>query len=314
MPQQRPFPTDPELTAISIGYRNRRMIADSVLPPVKVNSPQFKWYEHKSEERMVMPDTKVSRKGQVSEVEFSLDEKDGSVEEHGLEDAVPLSDIAEAPKGFNPLGYAVEGVTDIMLLGKEMRAKKILFDPTNYNYTKALVAAASGVEATKFSDPNADLLRFLLEQLDRPLMRPNTLTLGRKEWTQLRMNKSLVSTSLGNSGETGTLTTRQVADILEIDTINIGESIYNAANKGKGADIKKMWTGSAAFTYLDSNIKSIKNPKLTFGFNAVYKSRYTKRWHDENIGADGGQRVRVIEKCKPLVISKECGLLLTDVL
>ena len=40
-----PFPIDPHLTAIAIGYRNLSLIADSVLPRVPVGKAEFKWWK-----------------------------------------------------------------------------------------------------------------------------------------------------------------------------------------------------------------------------------------------------------------------------
>ena len=40
------FPVNPVLTAIAIAYRNRRMIADDVLPRTDVGKQEFKYLQH----------------------------------------------------------------------------------------------------------------------------------------------------------------------------------------------------------------------------------------------------------------------------
>ena len=40
------FPVNPVLTAIAIAYRNRRMIADEVLPRTDMGKQEFKYLQH----------------------------------------------------------------------------------------------------------------------------------------------------------------------------------------------------------------------------------------------------------------------------
>jgi len=91
----RPFPIDPTLTAIAIGYRNPAhvLIAKRALPPLPVLSETFKWNEYPLAEGFTVPDTKVGRKSRPNQVEFNVSEKDASVEDYGLDDPIPYSDI-----------------------------------------------------------------------------------------------------------------------------------------------------------------------------------------------------------------------------
>lgn len=304
----RPFPFDPVRTAIAIAYTNNRLIADSVLPRVPVGKESFKWLKFGKNDRLELVDDKVSRKGLTNEVEFSATEETASTEDHGLQDGIPQSDIDNAPENYDPLDHATEGLTDLILLNREVRAAKVLFDASNYGSNVRDTEAAM-----KFSNKDADLLAYLLEQLDEPLMRPNTLTIGRKEWTQLRTNRAMVAAMHGNSGDRGTLTTQQVAELLELENVFVGEARFNTAQKGKPVEMKRAWTGHAAFTYLDGQADTM-NGRMTWGLTAEFGERFTGTWWDKDIGLRGGEVVRVGESVKELAVAPDCGLLLKNVL
>jgi hypothetical protein len=308
MAAQAPFPIDPVRTGIVIAYRNGTLIADLVMPRHSVGGELFEWFEYAKAERLTHIETEVSRKGRTQEVEFSATEKEASTADYGLEDNVPQSDIDKAAgTDYDPLDHAAEGLTDLILLGREVRAAQAVFNPANHEYGKVCEAAE------KFSNRDADLMGFLLQELDKPLMRPNTLTIGRAEWTQLRLNRSLVAAAHGNSGDKGTVSLQQMRELLEIENIYVGEGRINIAKKGKAPEIKRVWAGHAAFTFLAPNVE-IPAGTLTWGATAQYGDRFAASWYDKDIGLKGGECVRVGEQVKELVIAKECGLLLRNVI
>jgi len=308
MAAQAPFPIDPIRTGIVMAYRNDKLIADQVMPRFPVGSESFKWFEYASAERLTLLDTEISRKGAAKEVEFTAAERDSSTKDYGLDDMVPQSDIDKATgSDYDPLDHAAEGLTDLILLDREVRTARAVFNPNNHAYGEALSAGL------KFSNRDADLLPYLLEQLDKPLMRPNSMTLGRAEWTQLRVNRSLVSAALGNSGDKGVVTLAQLKELLELDDIAIGETRVNIARRGKQAEIKRVWADHCAFTYQAPNV-AVAAGTLTWGLTAQYDDRFAGSWYDKDVGLKGGYCLRVGEQVKELVIAKECGVLLQNVI
>lgn len=308
MAAQAPFPIDPVRTGIVMAYRNDRLIADQVMPRKSVGGEQFKWWEYDKAERLTHVDTEVSRKGATKEVEFEASEKDGSTADFGLDDVVPQSDIDKAAgTDYDPLDHASEALTDLILLDREVRVARATFNPANHAHGKVVAAGE------KFSNRDADLLAFLLQELDKPLMRPNSLTIGRAEWTALRVNRAMVAAAHGNSGDKGVVSIAQMLELLELENIFIGEGRVNIAKKGKPAEIKRVWAGHAAFTYLAPNVE-VPAGTLTWGVTAQYDDRFAAVYTTDKAGLKGGYRVRVGEQVKELVIAKECGLLLQNVI
>ncbi len=51
---------------------------------------------------------------------------------------------------------------------------------------------------------------------------------------------------------------------------------------------------------------------VTFGFTAEWGGRIAGQWEDKNIGLRGGQRVRVGESVKELIIASQAGYFIED--
>ena len=115
-----PFTPDVEQTAIAIAYRNRALVADTLAPYSPVGLRNYKWTEFKKGEKFTVVDDKIGRKSTPNQVEFSVEERTGSVVDHGLSDVVPNDDVTNAPANYNPRTHAAESLTDLVLLNREI--------------------------------------------------------------------------------------------------------------------------------------------------------------------------------------------------
>lgn len=303
MGQKYPFPVDPHLTQIAMAYRNAAMIADSVLPRITVGGETFKYTKYHKDERFTVPETAVGRKSRVNEVEFGATEAEASTRDYGLEDPIPQADINAANGRFNPVEQAVEAMQDLIALGREVRVSSMVMDANNYD------AANKKAVANAWTDQaNSKPLDDLLEALDAPLMRPNVLTLGQANWRALSIHPQVVKAVHGNSGDSGVARRQQVADLLEVEEILVGQSHVNTAKKGQAASFSRVWDGVLA---IHRNRAANSRNGITFGFTAEYGDRVSGQWEDKNIGLRGGQRVRTGESVKELITAPDLAYLLT---
>lgn len=96
MAPNRPFQSDPVLTAIAVGYKNPESsrIADDVMPRHTVGGEKFGWTEFPIDEAFNTPDARVGRKGRVNQLEFGGKTRTSEVEDYGLDAPVPLPPLA----------------------------------------------------------------------------------------------------------------------------------------------------------------------------------------------------------------------------
>lgn len=312
----RPFPIDPTLTAIAIGYRNpaATLIYSRVLPGVTVLSEQFKWTEFPLAEGFSVPELEVGRKGRVNQVEFTATERDSSVKDYGLDDAIPYSDIeaaararAEKRSNIDPRNMAVEGLTNLIELGREVRAAQVVQDPNNYDADKKI--ALTGTD--KFSDyENSDPYGVIDEGMEKTLVyRPNTIAMGQPVWSKIKRHPKLIKAVKGGLTEDGAITKAQFAELFELapENVLIGMAQVNLSRKGQAVNLSRVWGKSIQLLYIDPSKRQADGSVITWGFTAELGGRISGSIEDKDIGLQGGERVRVGERVRELVAAKSVG-------
>lgn len=302
------FPYSAEYSAIAIAYHNTKLIADLVLPRVVVGKKEFKYTEYPLADSFTVPDTLYPKKGRPNMVDFGGSEVTSMTIDYGLEDTISNDDITNAPEGSNLEGKGVEYVTDLVALAREVRTAAVIFNTANYASSNTLALTGTA----KFSDyENSDPLKVLVEALDTPIMRPNTMTIGRLAWSKLIMHPKVVKAAQGNSGDSGIALKARVAEILELDNIFVGEGRLNTAKKGQTAIMERVWGNNISLTYLNALADTQRG--VTFGFTAQYGTKQAGS-DTVDVGINGGRLVRSAESIKELIVAKDVGFLLEDVI
>lgn len=318
----RPFPVDPVLTAIAIGYRNDRanLIADDVLPRVPVFGSKFSWTRYPIAQLFTVPKTEVGRRGRVERVEFSGKEESSEVKDYGLEDAIPQGDIDDAntmrTRGLgmhNPVDFAVEGLMDLVLLDREVRVAEMVQNPANYASNKRLVLSG----ADRFSDGLSPIIETLKAAFNGTLIfRPNTMTMSRPVWSVISSHPEIVNAVKGNVTSKGIVTPEEFVNLFRgegLMKLNIGESFVNIARPGQSAQLSRVWGNFISLTYINPVARPNAN-SLTFGMTAMYGTRVAGQWEDKDIGLDGGQIVRTGERVRELIVAPDVGFLIQNVI
>lgn len=297
-----PFPIQPELTAIAIGYRNTRLIADEVLPRVPVGKQEFKYLKYGIGEVFTVPDTKVGRKSKPNEVEFSATEVTDSTSDYGLDDPIPQADIDNAPANYDPLGRATEMISNLIALDREVRSAALTFNLNNYASTNR--ATLSGT--SQWSDfTNSDPISAILAALDACIMRPNVMVLGQAVFTKLSTHPKVVQAFYGNAATAGVVRREFLAQLFELDKVLVGQGFVNTAKKGQTPVIARVWGKHCSLLFQDPTADT--RGGTTFGLTAQFGDRIAGAIEDKYIGIRGGQRVRVGESVKELITANDLG-------
>lgn len=313
---KRPFITSALLTAVAIAYRNpaSSLIHQRALPRLEVLSESFKYNVFPITEAFTLPELEVGRKGQPSQIEFTADEVESSTKDYGLDDAIPQSDITEAAKAraekrsmFDPRASAVEGLTNLIELGREVRTAKVVQDPDNFPAAQKIAL----VGTDKFSDyANSDPYGVIDEGMDKTLVyRPNHIVMGQPVWSKAKRHPKLIKAVKGGLSEDGAITKAQFAELFEIDIDNllIGMAQVNLAKKGQAVSLSRVWGNSIQLLYLDMTKQSTTDAVMTWGFSAELGTRISGSIEDPDIGLHGGERIRVGEQVREHVCAKALG-------
>jgi len=300
-----PFPIETALTAIAVRYRNPTTIADQVLPRVPVATQEFKYFVHTLADGFTLPDTKVGRRSKPNEIEFSATETAGICWDYGLDDPIPMADLANAPANMDPRGRAVEGLADLIALDREVRTANLVFSLNTYPNSPNNRTTLSGT--TQWSDyTNSNPVTAILAALDGPVMRPNVMVLGQATWTQLRGHPRLVQAVYGTAQTAGVVTREQVAQLFEIDEVLVGQGFVNTAKRGQTPTLTRVWGKHAALIHRDG-MADTRGNRTTFGFTAQFGERVAGAIPDPNIGIRGGERIRVGESVAEVISAPDLG-------
>lgn len=306
-----PFPITPELQAIALAYRNNKLIADDVLPRVPVGLQSFRYMSYPKGQFMTVVETRVSRKGAPNEVEFTGTEVTDSTNDEALDDMVPINDIEVASKqGLpDPIGQAVEGLSELIALKREVRAATLVFGASNYASSNK-TAKSGNAQWSDYTAGHSDPINDIMTGLDTCIMRPNVMVLGNSVSSKLRRHPSIVKSYNGTAGDTGIVPLQYLADLFELDEVLVGQGWVNTAKKGQAANLSRVWGNHCALIY--RNKLATNNRGTTFGFTAQSGTRIAGQQYDGNIGMRGGQKVRVGESVKELIMANDLGYLIAD--
>jgi hypothetical protein len=297
-----PFPIQPELTAIAAMYRNRRMIADQVAPRRRVNTQEFKYLKHDFAEGFTVPDTKVGRKSAPNQVEFSATEVTASTQDYALDDAIPKADIDNAPPNYDPRGKAVEFLTNLIELDREVRVANAVFNANNY--AAANKQTLSGT--SQFSDfTNSDPIDVITTALDGMVMRPNIMVIGRLAFSKLARHPKVVKAYYGTGNDTGVATKNAIAELFELEEVLVGEAFVNTARKGQAASVSRAWGKHIALINRDNTADLDRG--VTFMLTAQFGDRIAGSQPDGDIGMRGGERVRSGESVAEIILANDLG-------
>jgi len=309
-----PFVIQPRLTAVALTYRNLDLVADLILPRLRVDSPQFKWSKYTLADGFTIPDTRVGRKSGTNQIDWTASEQADAVVDYGLEDAIPNFDIlaaqaSQAVQGVQPIDPEIRSaqlLEDLVQLDRENRVATLM--TTLGTYPSANRTTLSGT--SQWSDfSNSDPVQAILTALDVPVMRPNVLWMGQAVWTKFRSHPKVTAAIVsmgGNASVGGSVVSREaVAALFELDEVIIGKSFLNSAKPGQTASLARTWGKHAGLIYRSPNLVAPTN-NITFGFTAQWGDKVAGTIADApNVGLRGGRIIRVGESVKEVVAASD---------
>lgn len=305
-----PFPVNPVMTAVAIGYRNpdTALIADAVLPRTPpLATKKFKYLTFDQAAGFTVPDTKVGRKSEPNVVEFGGSEVVDETADYGLDDIVPNDDIEADNQGVDPRNLAVMNTTALVQLDREVRVANKVFAAATYPAANKVVLAG----VSQWSDPASDPLTAILTAMDGMLVRPNIIVVGRAVFTKLVTHSKIVQAIRNTAQGAGKATARELAELLEVQEVLIGEGWVNTAKKGQPAAMARCWGKHAALLYRNRaaiQAKTANNENgVTFGFTAQFGDKVAGSIPEPKIGLRGAERVRVGESVKEVISASDTG-------
>lgn len=295
------FVIDRQLTALAISYQNpdQSFVADEVFPRKPVGTENFDYTEIAAETMYALPDTTIGKRGDWPTFSIGGTKKSASTRDDGI--MIPLSnkDIDQAAPGTDPRASCVQSATNILKLRRELRAATLAFTAANYPVgNKSTLAGAN-----QFSDPTSNPLTTFMNAFDGCLIRPNNIVLGMPVWQALRVHPRLVKAIRGNDTGEGAITRAELAQLLEINQVYVGEGWANLAKPGEAVAITRLWGKHALGFYRDSSVSFASGGGVTYGLSAEYGTRVAGSDEKPRAGLRGGVEVYTGESVREVIVA-----------
>lgn len=304
-----PFPVNPVLTGIVVAFQNASLIADQVLPRLgpPLARQLFKYMSFDFAQTITVPDTKVGRKGQPNEIEFSGTEVEASTKDYGLDDVIPNDDITQAPAGYDPRNFAAQNLMNLVLLDREIRVASKVFNAATYPTGNKVTLSGT----SQWSDPASDPIGDIEGAKNGMIMRPNIGVMGLSTWSKFRMNPKIIAALSASGTDKGLANKRAVCDLFELDDIIVGEGWVNIAKPGQAPSRVRVWGNHCALLRREATASSIGSVP-TFGWTAQYGTRVAGDIPEPKVGLRGGVRVRAGESVEEVISAPSLGYLFTN--
>jgi len=254
MPQStgRDLHVDRLLSQMAIGYAENSMIAGTIAPVVPVDKQGDIYSIFSRADAFRTEEDKRSPGTEANKITRTISSDNYYAQNYALKYPITLEDRENADPVFrqNLWNNAAEYVTDKLMLSWEVRVAALVNATANVGSSAGV---ASEWDASASSDPIGDITTALDNVHDLTGQRPNRLVFGLDAWRSLRRNDQILDRVYGSTNPQPFATRAQVANLLEVPNIHVGEAFRNTANEAQAETLAKVWGDNVLCAYTPDN-------------------------------------------------------------
>ncbi len=250
MPQSsgRDLHVDRLLSQMAIGFADNSVIAGTIAPVVPVDKQGDIYSVFSRADAFRTEDDKRSPGTEANKITRTISSDNYYAQNYALKYPITLEDRENADPVFrqNLWNDAAEYVTDKLMLSWEVRVAALVNATTNVGSSAGV---ASEWDAAASSDPIGDITTALDNVQDLTGQRPNRLVFGLDAWRSIRRNDQILDRVFGTSFPQPFATRAQVANLLEVPNLHVGEAYRNTANEAQAETLNKVWGDNVLCCY-----------------------------------------------------------------
>lgn len=250
MPQStgRDLHIDRLLSQMAIGFMENETIAGTIAPVITVDKQSDAYSVFSRADAMRTEDDKRSPGTEANKITRTISSDTYFAQNYALKYPITQEDRENADPIYRQHLWndAAAYVTRKLALNWEIRANALAFAAANVGSSAGV---ASGWDTAASSDPIGDIFTAMDNVQDLTGTRPNRLTLGLDSWRSLRRNDQILNRLHGTNNGGGFATRGQIAGLLELEKIHVGEVYRNTANEAQAEVLAKIWGDNALLSY-----------------------------------------------------------------
>ena len=257
------------LSQIAIGVADNTLIAGTIAPVVSVDKQSDAYTVFSRADAFRTEEDKRSPGAEANKITRTISSDTYFAQNYALKLPITLEDRENADPVYrqNLWNDGAEYVTDKLMLSWEVRVAALAFVSTAVGSSAGV---ASEWDAAASSDPIGDMNTALDNVQDLTGQRPNRLVFGMDAWRSLRRNNQILDRVHGTTAPQGFATRAQVANLMEVPNIHVGNAYRNTANEAQAEALGKVWTDNVLACYTpDAPSRDRPSYMYSFRWNAA---------------------------------------------
>lgn len=248
---------DPVLTKLAQGYHNLELIGEMLMPTVEIDKeagkiPKFGRLAFR------LPSTVRNLRGTSNRLDpEDITAIDVALEEHDVEYAIDYREENEAI--FSLRQFALNTTQDVIALGREKEVATLALDESKYDSDNKVTLSGT----SKITSKQADIFAMFdtgIRAVKRAIGRkPNVCVIAGDVWAALKEHPAVIEKL--KYSQVAIVTPEVFARLIGIDTVKIGEAVYEESNQ-----LKDIWSDAIVLAYVA--------PRSTERKGTVYEPSY----------------------------------------
>lgn len=248
---------DPVLTKLAQGYHNLELIGEVLMPTVEIDKeagkiPKFGRLAFR------LPSTVRNLRGTSNRLApEDITAIDVALEEHDVEYAIDYREENEAI--FSLRQFALNTTQDVIALGREKEVATLALDENKYDSGNKITLSGT----SKITSKQADIFAMFdtgIRAVKRAIGRkPNVCVIAGDVWAALKEHPAVIEKL--KYSQVAIVTPEVFAKLIGIDTVKIGEAVYEESNQ-----LKDIWSDAIVLAYVA--------PRSTERKGTVYEPSY----------------------------------------
>jgi hypothetical protein len=304
---------DGPLSNILINYRPGGFIADQIFPEVPVGKQSDLYFEFAQSDLWRIPNTVRAPLTAAKRVDLNVASATFFCRNYALATGISLEDAVNADEVLSLRENKSRFLKDLMSLDWENRVAALVINTSN-------VGTFATVGSTWNDRTNAnpiDNIDTAIERIrDVTGYKPNNCVFGWKAWKDFRRNanvRTLVFPAAGGGAGPGLVTLQHVAQLFDLERVNVGGVMRNTAAEGLSMSLADVW-GPHVLLYYTPQRASKETP--SYGYSFRWRRPGIPDMAVEDLGYDKilkGEMMEVGYYQDEKVIAKNLGTVLASV-
>ena len=248
---------DPVLTNLAQGYHNLELVGEVLMPTVEIDKeagkiPKFGRLAFR------LPSTVRNLRGTSNRLDpEDITAIDVALEEHDVEYAIDYREENEAI--FSLRQFALNTTQDVIALGREKEVATLALDENKYDSGNKVTLSGT----SKITSKQADIFAMFdtgIRAVKRAIGRkPNVCVIAGDVWAALKEHPAVIEKL--KYSQVAIVTPEVFGKLIGIDTVKIGEAVYEESNQ-----LKDIWSDAIVLAYVA--------PRSTERKGTVYEPSY----------------------------------------